>query len=140
MHESHGGKVPESMDELLQLPGVGPKMAIIVLRVAFDLTVGISVDTHVHRICNLLGWVGKADPKRTPEHTRAALESWVPRDLWADFNIMFVGLGQEIQTEQRKLVRKCTESSDPELALELIQRCGMDSKRIAQFLPTEHGA
>jgi hypothetical protein len=105
----------------------------VLSRVAFNRTVGISVDTHVHRICNLLGWVGKEDPKRTPEQTRLALESWVPPELWADFNITLVGLGQEIQTESRKLVLKCAESSDPEFALGLICRCGMDRKKIAQY-------
>ena len=57
----------------------------------------------------------------------------MPPELWADFNITLVGLGQEIQTEQRKLVLKCAESSDPEFALGLICRCGMDRKKIAQY-------
>ena len=46
---THGGKVPQTLSELLELPGIGPKMAIIILKVAFDIQVGVSVDTHVHR-------------------------------------------------------------------------------------------
>ena len=48
------------MEALLALPGVGPKMALLVLKCAFDITAGISVDTHVHRISNQLGWTGGA--------------------------------------------------------------------------------
>ena len=45
----HAGKVPQTLTDLLALPGIGPKMAIIILKVAFDIQVGVSVDTHVHR-------------------------------------------------------------------------------------------
>ena len=47
--DKHGGRVPDTMEELLELPGVGPKMALILLRVCFGKVEGISVDTHVHR-------------------------------------------------------------------------------------------
>ena len=70
------------------LPGVGPKMALIVLRVNTGEVAGISVDTHVHRICNQLGWTKK--PTKTPEQTRAAIESWMPARVWADVNLVLV--------------------------------------------------
>lgn len=61
----------------MALPGVGPKMAHICMNVAWDKLSGIGVDTHVHRICNRLGWVKKAT--KTPEETRIAVEDWMPR-------------------------------------------------------------
>ena len=79
--EKHGGTVPSTMEDLLALPGVGPKMAIILLRVAFGKTVGISVDTHVHRIANQLGWAGEGGTK-TPEQTRKKIEEWMPEEIW----------------------------------------------------------
>lgn len=122
--EKHGGEVPRTMDELLELPGVGPKMAIILMRVAFDLTVGISVDTHVHRISNQLGWAGAGGTK-TPEQTRKVLEAWMPVEIWPDVNLLLVGLGQEVQTEKPKLLRKALGCSDPARALRLLATLGV---------------
>jgi endonuclease-3 len=53
-------------------------------------TLGIGVDTHVHRIANRLGWVKTKDP----ESTRTALEDWLPKEYWADINPLLVGFGQ----------------------------------------------
>jgi len=133
--DQHDGRIPDTMDGLLALPGVGPKMALIVLRVAFGKVEGISVDTHVHRIANQLGWTGEA-PTKTPEKTRAALEAWMPSDIWPDVNLLLVGFGQEIQTERAKLLRKCLACSDREAALELVGRCGLDVEReLAKLQP-----
>ena len=57
--DNNAGKIPDTMDGLLALPGVGPKMALIILRVVFGKVEGISVDTHVHRIANQLAWTGE---------------------------------------------------------------------------------
>ena len=65
MVEKHGGKVPSKFDDLIALPGVGPKMAHLVLQEAFDKVEGVSVDTHVHRIANRLQWVESKTPKAT---------------------------------------------------------------------------
>ena len=94
------------------------------LRVAFGKIDGVSVDTHVHRICNQLGWVG-AKGTKTPEQTRAAIESWMPRDIWGDVNLLLVGLGQEVQTERDKLLRKVRQCSDPARAMKLLHRLGL---------------
>ena len=56
------------------------------------------MDTHVHRICNRLGWTGRGKPgaqTRTPEETRRALEDWLPRDKWTEINWLLVGFGQQ---------------------------------------------
>jgi len=123
--DQHGGRVPATLDELLALPGVGPKMALIQMNVAVGQCVGISVDTHVHRISNQLGWTGDTATKQ-PEKTREALESWMPRDVWPHINLVMVGLGQEVQTEKTKLLRKCVACSDPPRALELMTKLGLD--------------
>ena len=60
LRDQYDEEVPSTMEALLALPGVGPKMALLVLKCAFDITAGISVDTHVHRISNQLGWTGGA--------------------------------------------------------------------------------
>ncbi|CAI7775722.1 unnamed protein product, partial [Closterium sp. NIES-54] len=54
--EKHGGEIPGSLKDLLGLPGVGPKMAYLVMNVAWERVEGICVDTHVHRIARRLGW------------------------------------------------------------------------------------
>jgi endonuclease III len=133
--DKHGGRIPDTMEGLLELPGVGPKMALIVMRVAFGKTEGISVDTHVHRISNQLGWVGEGQTK-TPEKTRAALEAWMPAEIWPDVNLLLVGFGQEIQTEKAKLLQKCLACSDSKAALALVARCGLDvDKELAKLQP-----
>ena len=70
-------------------------MAIILTRVCFGKVDGISAFLiwQVHRIANQLGWAGRGGAK-TPEQTRAALESWMPAELWKDVNLLLVGLGQ----------------------------------------------
>lgn len=87
----HCGQVPKSRSELLHLPGVGPKVANIVLSRAFQIPV-IAVDTHVHRIANRLGLVRT----RTPKQTEKKLTQLVPEKLRIDLNPLLVGLGQTI--------------------------------------------
>ena len=117
--------------DLSRRPGVGPKMALILLSVCFGKIAGISVDTHVHRICNQLGWTG-TDGTKQPEQTRRAIESWMPRDVWPEVNLVLVGLGQEVQTEKAKLLRKCAVSSEPERAFRLMATLGVDVPKEAK--------
>jgi endonuclease III len=60
----HGGKVPETMEELLRLPGVARKTANVVLGNAFGKNIGVVVDTHVGRLSGRLGWTKQTDPKK----------------------------------------------------------------------------
>jgi endonuclease-3 len=85
------GRVPESMEELLELPGVGRKTANCVLVYGFRKP-AIPVDTHVHRISNRLGLVDT----RTPEETEIALMGKVDERFWLEINELFVRFGQEI--------------------------------------------
>ena len=136
LHEKHGGRVPDSMEELLELPGVGPKMSLILLSIVYGKIEGISVDTHVHRICNQLGWTGDKGTKQ-PEQTRKAIESWMPREVWPYVNVLLVGLGQEVQTEKAKLLTKCASSSDPPRAMRLAATLGVDVAKQAKMASIE---
>ncbi|KYO30850.1 endonuclease III-like protein 1 [Alligator mississippiensis] len=93
LKEQYGSDIPRTVKELVQLPGVGPKMAHLAMNIAWNDVSGIGVDTHVHRIANRLKWVKKET--KTPEATRVALEDWLPRDLWSEINWLLVGFGQQ---------------------------------------------
>ncbi|KAI1425652.1 DNA glycosylase [Xylaria sp. FL1777] len=93
--DAHGGDIPDTIEGLVALPGVGPKMAHLCLSAAWGRTEGIGVDVHVHRITNLWGWHGKSGSKN-PEDTRMKLQSWLPRDRWREINTLLVGLGQTV--------------------------------------------
>lgn len=87
----HNGKVPQNMDQLVMLPGVGRKTANCVLVYAFEKP-AIPVDTHVHRISNRLGLVDT----KTPENTELALMEKIPEKYWLQINDTFVMYGQNI--------------------------------------------
>src|SRR5215211_3253232 len=89
--ERHNGEVPADLDALLALPGVGRKTANLVLTMGFGLP-GICVDTHVHRICNIWGYVRTKDPDATEQALRAKL----PQEYWISINGLLVTLGQNI--------------------------------------------
>ncbi|KAG5919445.1 hypothetical protein E4U42_006512 [Claviceps africana] len=92
LRDQWNGDIPDTIPGLTSLPGVGPKMAYLCLSAAWDRTEGIGVDVHVHRITNLWGW----NKTKTPEETRLALQSWLPRDKWREINWLLVGFGQTI--------------------------------------------
>ena len=85
------GKVPEELDELVSLPGVGRKTANCVLVYAYEKP-AIPVDIHVHRISNRLGLV----ETKTPEETELKLIEKIPKKYWLDINDTFVMYGQNI--------------------------------------------
>jgi endonuclease III len=86
------GRVPDVMEDLLMLPGVGRKTANLVLILSHASKDNICVDTHVHRIANRLGWVRT----RTPEQTEHALYRVVPRRWWPSVNLYLVTWGQNV--------------------------------------------
>ncbi len=94
------GRVPDTMEGLRALKGVGPKTANLVLVEGFGKP-GICVDTHVHRITNRLGYVTTL----TPEATEAALRGKLPRSCWKDINWLLVLWGQNVC---RPVSPKCT--------------------------------
>lgn len=92
------GKVPKTREELMTLPGVGRKTANLVLNRAFKIP-AIAVDTHVHRITNLLGWV----KTNSPEETERELIKVLPEKYWPSTNRLFVSIGRQF-TSKKKLI------------------------------------
>ena len=86
-----GGRVPDELDQLLTLKGVGRKTANLVVTMGYGKP-GICVDTHVHRISNRLGYVRT----RTPEETEMALRAKLPRRYWIGYNDLLVSFGQNV--------------------------------------------
>jgi endonuclease III len=86
-----GGRVPDEIDALLTLKGVGRKTANLVVTQGFNKP-GICVDIHVHRISNRLGYVRTRNPEKTEEALRASL----PRRYWIGYNDLLVSFGQNI--------------------------------------------
>jgi endonuclease III len=94
LHDKYDDDIPDTIEGMLALPGVGPKMAYLLMTHAWNKTMGIGVDVHVHRISNRLGWVHT----NSPEETRLALEGWLPKEYWGQggVNKLLVGFGQTV--------------------------------------------
>jgi endonuclease-3 len=103
----HGGKVPDDLDALVKLPGVGRKTAGCVVVYAFGGT-ALPVDTHVHRISNRLGWV----KTRNPQATETALFRVVPKNWWARVNDLLVTHGKNICKPQNPQCGACPIARD----------------------------
>lgn len=93
------GKVPNTRGDLMKLPGVGRKTANLVLNRAFGKP-AIAVDTHVHKITNLLGWVHASKP----EDTERKLIKIIPKKYWPEMNKLFVSIGQQY-TNKKSLLK-----------------------------------
>lgn len=89
--QKYDGRVPNTIEELVELPGVGRKVANLVLTMGYGLP-GICVDTHVHRITNRWGYV----QTKTPEQTEFALRAKLPPQYWIEINGNLVMFGQNI--------------------------------------------
>jgi endonuclease III len=100
--ERFGGRVPDTIDDLLTLKGVGRKTANLVVTMGYDQP-GICVDTHVHRISNRLGYVRT----RTPEQTETALRASLPKRYWIGYNDLLVAFGQNVCTPISPKCSRC---------------------------------
>jgi endonuclease III len=100
--ENYSGKVPDEIDELLKLKGVGRKTANLVVTLGYNKP-GICVDTHVHRISNRWGYVKTA----TPEKTEAALRAKLPKPYWIEYNDLLVSFGQQLCRPISPLCSQC---------------------------------
>lgn len=98
----YGGHVPDSIDELVTLPGVGRKTANLVVTVGYNKP-GICVDIHVHRISNRWGYV----KTKTPEKTEEVLRRTLPKQYWITFNDLLVPYGQNLCQPVSPLCSKC---------------------------------
>ena len=102
INSEHDGRVPGTLEELVDLPGVGRKTANLVLGLGFGIE-SICVDTHVHRIPNRLGWIRTAKP----EETEQALMAILPRAYWIEINELLVGFGQTTCTPVSPWCSRC---------------------------------
>ncbi len=113
--KEYNSKIPENFEELLNLPGVGRKVAnVFLIEMGYDT---IAVDTHVHRIANRLGIV-KA---KSVEETEEELKKIFPKTLWRRVNRAFVGFGQTVCRPQKPLCSECP-------LFELCKKVGVDAK------------
>jgi endonuclease-3 len=101
--EDHGGRVPSTMAELVELPGVGRKTANIVLSAGFRRAEGIAVDTHVRRLSGRLGLSRETDPDKIEQDLLAV----VPRKDWLDFNSILVSHGRKVCQARKPLCPQC---------------------------------
>ncbi len=107
LHTQYDDEVPQEMEQLLALPGVGRKTANLVLSKGFGIP-AICVDIHVHRIANRCGWV----QTKTPEQTEEQLMKKLPREYWIPINEWLVGFGQQICQPRSPLCSRCPLLSD----------------------------
>jgi endonuclease-3 len=100
--QNYGSEVPDDLDELLRLKGVGRKTANLVITLGYKKP-GICVDTHVHRITNRWGYVST----KRPEETEFALREKLPRKYWLEINGLLVAFGQGICKPVSPMCSRC---------------------------------
>ncbi len=103
--DKYRGKVPDTVEELLALPGVGIKTANLTLNLGFGID-AICVDCHVHQISNRMGWI----KTKTPEESEKVLQTVMPRRYWIPLNELLVSYGQEVCTSVSPRCSLCPEN------------------------------
>lgn len=101
--EKHGGEVPQTLEELTALAGVGRKTANVVLGTAFGIASGVVVDTHVHRLTRRLGLTNQDDPVKIERD----LMEVVPKKEWIDFSHRLIWHGRKICKARKPLCEEC---------------------------------
>jgi endonuclease-3 len=101
--EHHGGSVPRSMEELLELPGVARKTANVVLGNAFQIASGVVVDTHVSRLSARLG----LSNEKVPEKIERDLVGLLPESDWIDFSHLLIAHGRKVCKARTPLCGEC---------------------------------
>ncbi len=99
----YDGNVPNTMEDLLTLPGVARKTANVVLGYAFDIKVGVVVDTHVGRLSRRLGWTQNEDPVKVEQD----LMRIIPHEDWLDISHLLIFHGRAICDARRPLCEQC---------------------------------
>ena len=128
LRDDYQRDIPDTIEGLMSLPGVGPKMAYLCMSAAWGRTEGIGVDVHVHRITNLWCW----HRTKGPEETRAKLEAWLPRERWHEINHLLVGFGQTICLPVKRRCGECTLSEKG-----LCPSAVVDRKSVIEKVKTE---
>jgi endonuclease-3 len=128
IEEEHGGKVPQTLDELVKLAGVGRKTANVVLGTAFDIASGVVVDTHVTRLSRRLGLTKQTDAVKI----EADLMKLLPESEWIDFSHRLIHHGRKICVARRPKCNECP----------LLRECpqiGVDKKWLAKLKESSTG-
>ncbi len=103
IHENFGDKVPDSMEGLTSLPGIGRKTANIVLSNAFHKNVGIAIDTHCITVTNRLFLYDTTNAEKIEK----SMMAFVPKEEWGNVTHLFVALGRDVCTARTKYCSKC---------------------------------
>ncbi|HJK39896.1 MAG TPA: endonuclease III [Methanocorpusculum sp.] len=101
--ENFGGEVPQTIDELVTLPGVGRKTANIVTNHAFGNPVGIAVDTHVGRLSQRIGFSDNSDPNKIEQD----LMKLFPKTWWGELNYLLISHGRAVCTAKKPACERC---------------------------------
>lgn len=101
--DEHDGQVPASMEELVDLPGIGRKTANVILGSGFGVNEGIVVDTHVKRVTGRLGLTEQSDPEKIERD----LVEIVPRERWTEFGLQVIQLGRYTCTARKPSCGEC---------------------------------
>jgi len=101
--EKHAGKVPKTMEELVQLPGIGRKTANCVLGAAYGIASGVVVDTHVRRLAQRIGLSKENDPEKIEQD----LMEIVPKKYWIDFGNMLIWHGRRVCQARKPNCPEC---------------------------------
>jgi endonuclease III len=101
--EKHDGQVPRTLEDLVELPGVGRKTANVVLGTAFGIPTGVVVDTHVSRLSQRLGLT----ENKQPEKIEADLIELLPKKEWIDFSHRLIWHGRKICQARKPMCEKC---------------------------------
>jgi len=101
--DEYGGEVPKSLDELVKLPGVGRKTANVVLGTAYDIAVGVVVDTHVSRLAHRLGLTKQKDAVKIERDLMAQL----PQKEWVNFSHRLIHHGRRVCTARKPRCEEC---------------------------------
>lgn len=118
--DRHGGEVPDRLEDLVELPGVGRKTANVVLGNAYGVP-GITVDTHVGRLARRFGWTEQSDPGKV----EADLMSLFPRDEWTDLSHRMILHGRRVCHARKPACGSCPLAS-------LCPSCGVGAPEPSQ--------
>jgi endonuclease-3 len=101
--KNHGGKVPKTVEELTELPGIGRKTAIVILTNAFDIVNGVVVDTHVIRVSYRLGWTKNTNPEKIEQD----LNKLIPEKHWKETQWLLKAHGRAVCQAPTPYCSKC---------------------------------
>lgn len=116
--ENHGGKIPQDLNALVKLPGIGRKTANVVLGTAFGLATGVVVDTHVTRLSQRLGLTKHTDAVKIEQDLMALL----PQSEWIDFSHRLIHHGRRVCVARKPRCEQC-------VLLDLCPQIGVNEKK-----------